>query len=67
MKILHVVPSYLPAIRYGGPVFATHALCAALARLGFEVTVFTTNADGPGESQVPVRSEERRVGKECRL
>ena len=54
MKILHVVPSYLPAIRYGGPVFATHALCAALTRLGCEVTVFTTNADGSGESQVPV-------------
>jgi glycosyltransferase involved in cell wall biosynthesis len=54
MRVLHVVPSYLPARRYGGPVFATHALCAALARNGLDVTVFTTNVDGAGESDVPI-------------
>ena len=54
MRLLHVVPSYLPAVRYGGPIFAVHALCAALAKLGCEVTVFTTNVDGPGESPVPL-------------
>jgi glycosyltransferase involved in cell wall biosynthesis len=54
MRLLHVVPSYLPAVRYGGPVFAVHALCAALAKRGCEVTVFTTNVDGPGESAVPL-------------
>ena len=54
MRLLHVVPSYLPAVRYGGPVFAVHALCAALATRGCEVTVFTTNVDGPGESAVPL-------------
>ena len=54
MRVLHVIPSYLPARRYGGPIFATHALCAALTRQGCEVTVFTTNADGPGESPVVV-------------
>lgn len=54
MRILHVIPSYQPARRYGGPVFATHALCAALARQGCDVTVFTTNVDGPGESPVAV-------------
>lgn len=47
MRLLHVIPSYLPATRYGGPVFATHALCAALVRQGFEVDVFTTTIDGP--------------------
>ena len=54
MKLLHVIPTYLPARRYGGPIFATHALCAALAAQGCEVTVVTTNVDGPGVSDVPL-------------
>ncbi len=54
MRILHVIPSYLPAVRYGGPIFATHALCKALVARGHEVQVFTTNVDGPGESSVPI-------------
>jgi glycosyltransferase involved in cell wall biosynthesis len=62
MRILHVVPSYLPAVRYGGPVIATHALCAALARHGCDVTVFTTNVDGPGASRVPLNVPVRMDG-----
>jgi glycosyltransferase involved in cell wall biosynthesis len=54
MRILHVVPSYLPAVRYGGPIYSVHGLAAAQAAQGHEVSVFTTNADGPGESDVPV-------------
>ena len=54
MRILHVIPSYLPAVRYGGPIFATHSLCKALAVRGHEVQVFTTNMDGPGNSPVPI-------------
>ena len=54
MRVLHVIPTYLPARRYGGPVFATHALCAALAAQGCEVTVATTSVDGAGDSDVPV-------------
>jgi len=53
MRLLHVVPSYLPAVRYGGPVHAVHGLCRALARAGHEVDVFTTTADGAGELAVP--------------
>jgi len=52
--MLHVVPSYLPAVRYGGPIFATHGLCKALARRGHEVQVFSTNIDGPRNSSVPI-------------
>jgi glycosyltransferase involved in cell wall biosynthesis len=51
--MLHVIPSYLPAVRYGGPIFATHGLCKALAARGHEVQIFTTNIDGPGNSPVP--------------
>jgi len=54
MRVLHVIPSYLPARRYGGVVFATHALCAALVRAGCEVTVYTTSVDGAVDSQVPL-------------
>ena len=52
MRILHVVPTYLPATRYGGPIYAVHGLCRALVARGHEVSVFTTNVDGAGESDV---------------
>ena len=54
MQMLHVIPSYMPAVRYGGPIFATHGLCKALAARGHEVHVFTTNIDGTGTSPVPI-------------
>ncbi len=54
MRILHVVPSYLPAVRYGGPILSVHGLCKALAARGHAVEVFTTNVDGPGTSSVPL-------------
>lgn len=56
MRILHVVPTYLPATRYGGPIFAVHGLCCALARLGHHVEVLTTNIDGSGNSPVPLQT-----------
>jgi hypothetical protein len=42
MRILQVIPSYLPATRYGGPIFSTHALSKTLAKRGHEVQVYTT-------------------------
>lgn len=53
MRILQVVPTYLPAVRYGGPIASVHGLCKALAKRGHEVHVFTTNVDGKGVSGVP--------------
>src|SRR5437660_10694449 len=53
MRLLHVVPTYLPAVRYGGPIFAVHALCRALAARGHAVEVFTTSIDGPRNAPVP--------------
>ncbi len=52
MRILHVVPTYLPATRYGGPIYAVHGLCRALAARGHDVHVYTTNVDGAGVSPV---------------
>ena len=54
MRILHVVPTYLPAVRYGGPIYSVHGLCKSLAEAGNEVHVFTTNVDGPDDSPVPL-------------
>jgi glycosyltransferase involved in cell wall biosynthesis len=54
MRILHVVPTYIPAYRYGGPIYSVHGLCKALAGLGHDVNVFTTNVDGDKDSDVPL-------------
>lgn len=51
-KILHIVPTYLPAYRYGGPIESVHALNTELVRQGAEVTVYTTNIDGPDDLKV---------------
>jgi hypothetical protein len=55
MRILHVVPTYLTAKRYGAPSFAVHGLCRLLAARGYHVEVFTTNVDGSTNSAVPLR------------
>jgi glycosyltransferase involved in cell wall biosynthesis len=54
MHLLHIVPSYLPATRYGGPIYSVHGLASALVDRGHRVEVFTTNIDGPRLSPVPV-------------
>ena len=55
MKILCVAPYYKPAYVYGGPTRSNSQLCEALVKLGAEVTVLTTNANGPELLDVPLR------------
>jgi glycosyltransferase involved in cell wall biosynthesis len=52
MKLLHVVPTYVPAWRHGGTIWSVHGLCKGLAARGHAVTVFTTDVDTAGA--VPV-------------
>ena len=52
MKILHVVPTYLPATRYGGPIYSVHGLCSSLVDEGLSVSVYTTSVDGQKNSKV---------------
>jgi glycosyltransferase involved in cell wall biosynthesis len=52
MRVLHVVPTWWPAARYGGPIVSVRALCSALAGAGCRVSVCTTNVDGSGETPV---------------
>lgn len=54
MRLLHVIPTYLPAVQHGGPIFAVHGLARALAELGHEVTVFTTDAHTDAGLGTPV-------------
>jgi glycosyltransferase involved in cell wall biosynthesis len=54
LRILHVVPTYYPAVRYGGPTVTVDALAAALVRRGHEVHIYTTNMDGAHDSPVPL-------------
>jgi glycosyltransferase involved in cell wall biosynthesis len=46
MRVLHVVPSFYPAVRYGGPIRSVLEMCLHLSRLGCEVRVLTTDANG---------------------
>lgn len=56
------MPTYMPAVRYGGPMFAVHALCRHLAALGHDVQVCTTSMDGPSELDVPLGQPVDREG-----
>jgi len=52
MRILHVLANLAP--RYGGPPQACKDMAGAVAGLGHEVSIYTTNQDGPTELQVPL-------------
>jgi glycosyltransferase involved in cell wall biosynthesis len=52
LRILHVVPAYYPAVRYGGPIRSVHGLAAALTRRGHDVHVYTTSVDGEKDLDV---------------
>lgn len=49
MRVLHIVPSFYPAIYHGGPVFSLYELCNGLAEQGVELRVLTTDTAGPGK------------------
>jgi glycosyltransferase involved in cell wall biosynthesis len=46
MRVLHVTPYFAPAFNYGGPPRSILGLCKALLKVGVEVEVFTTTANG---------------------
>ena len=64
MKILHVIPFFAPAWRYGGPVTVVLGLTRELARQGHDITVMTTNIDGPNDLDVPLESPVTMEGVE---
>jgi glycosyltransferase involved in cell wall biosynthesis len=48
VKVLHVTPSFYPALVYGGPTISVYQLCLALASEGCAVRVLTTDSNGIG-------------------
>lgn len=54
MRLLHVVPTYLPAWRHGGPIRAVHGLARSLVARGHDVEVLTTDLHGAGRLDVPL-------------
>jgi glycosyltransferase involved in cell wall biosynthesis len=64
MKILHVIANLAP--RYGGPSKACWEMARAVAQLGHQVSIYTTNQDGPGILPVPTDRPEWREGVEVR-
>jgi len=52
MRLLHIAPSFYPAVGFGGPIWTTYALCNALsARPDVEVRVLTTDTAGEKRSE----------------
>ena len=64
MKILHVIANLAP--RYGGPSKACWEMARAVAQLGHQVSIYTTNQDGPGILPVPTDRPVWREGVEVR-
>lgn len=64
MRVLHVIPSV--SVHNGGPSHAIPGMCRALVRHGQQVTLFTTNIDGPGDMDVPLGSPVDMDGVEVR-
>ncbi len=50
MRVLQIIPAFLPATRYGGPPLSVLRLCQGLRHAGVEVELITTDADGPGHN-----------------
>ena len=46
MRVLHVTPYFAPAFCYGGPPRSIFGLSRSLQRVGVDVQVFTTTANG---------------------
>jgi len=60
--ICHITPSYPPSSFYGGPIISVSRLCESQARLGEELRVLTTTANGPAELPVPISNQQKVNG-----
>ena len=51
MKVLHVIPTFYPAVYWGGPMYSVYGLCNSTATIpGVTLRVLTTNSAGPSLS-----------------
>ena len=52
MRVCIIVPSYYPAIVYGGPIVSIHSVNRELSENGTKVYVSTSNANGDKKLKV---------------
>jgi len=57
LKILHIVPSYKPAYKYGGPINSVSKLCELLVEKDIYIKVLTTTGNGNEELDVETEKE----------
>jgi len=62
LKILHVIPSYAPAFRYGGTIVSSEGLCKTLVEQGHQVTVCTSNLNAGEVMDLAYQEPEERSG-----
>jgi len=67
MKVLHVVPSFHPAYLYGGPIRSTFELCRNLVKLGCDVRVLTTDANGLNQTLDVEKNKEVELSEGFRV
>lgn len=65
MTLLHLTPSYLPALHYGGPTLSVSRLCSTLQAAGQSVAVLTTTANGAQELEVSLGQAVAVAGVSC--
>ena len=64
MRILFVLPAYVPAWNLGGTMASAHDLARHMVALGHPVTVLATNANGPEPLDVATNEPVTRDGVE---
>jgi glycosyltransferase involved in cell wall biosynthesis len=47
LKIIHIVPTYYPALGWGGPIHSVMGINESISDLGIDLTVLTTDAASP--------------------
>lgn len=57
MKVLQIIPHYLPAYQYGGPIHSVHNLSRAMVGKGVDVSVWTTNLGLKDRDDIPLGDE----------
>ncbi len=60
MKLEVVIPSFYPAVVYGGPIFTSLQTVEELAKIGIEIRVSTTNANKGSKLNVKTNKWEKK-------
>lgn len=60
MKLIHISPSYFPALKFGGPIQSVHMLNEALVKKGIKVDVLTTNAGLSQEQRKKIKEKSKK-------